>query len=84
MKEKIFNISYTHNANINYSLLNSPMAKKIPIIPNNPKSTTQNPNPKFKIQKFKKLKGFQILHKYYILYFIHKYYILLCIAMSKL
>jgi len=55
MKEKIFKISYIHNANINYNPSNSPMAKKIPIIPNNPKFTTQNPNlnPKFEIQNTK-------------------------------
>jgi hypothetical protein len=49
MKEKKIKISYTHNVNINYNPLNSPMAKKIPIIPNYPKFTTQNPNPNFKI-----------------------------------
>jgi hypothetical protein len=49
MKEKIFEISQTHNANINYNPSNSPMAKKIHITPNNPKFTTQNPNIKFKI-----------------------------------
>jgi hypothetical protein len=53
MKEKIFKISYIYNANINYNPSNSPMAKKIPIIPNNPKFITENPNPKFKIQNTK-------------------------------